>query len=41
MALFMSLILGSGLAAFTSNLAFAQNYGYEDDYAYAKYSIYT
>ena len=29
MALFMSLILGSGLAAFTSNSAFAQNYGYQ------------
>src|SRR5215211_7527115 len=33
MALFMSLILGSGLAAFTSNSAFAQNYGYSDDYS--------
>jgi hypothetical protein len=33
MALLMSLILGSGLAAFTnSNLASAQNYGYQDDY---------
>src|SRR5215204_4705251 len=33
MALLMSLILGSGLAAFTnSNSAFAQNYGYQDDY---------
>ena len=31
MALLMSLILGSGLAAFTSNSAFAQNYGYQDD----------
>ena len=31
-ALLMSLILGSGLAAFTSNSAFAQNYGYQDDY---------
>ena len=34
MALLMSLILGSGLAAFTSNTAFAQNYGYQDDYSY-------
>jgi Collagen triple helix repeat (20 copies) len=34
MALLMSLILGSGLAAFTSNSAFAQNYGYEDSYSY-------
>ena len=34
MALLMSLILGSGLAAFTSNSAFAQNYGYQDDYSY-------
>ena len=34
MALFMSLILGSGLTAFTSNPAFAQNYGYSDDYSY-------
>ena len=32
MALLMSLILGSGLAAFTSNSALAQNYGYQDDY---------
>ena len=32
MALLMSLILGSGLAAFTSNSASAQNYGYQDDY---------
>ena len=31
MALLMSLILGSGLAAFTSNSASAQNYGYQDD----------
>jgi hypothetical protein len=42
MALLMSLILGSGLAAFTSNSASAQNYGYEDDYSsgdssYSKY----
>src|SRR6187200_2979589 len=35
MALIMSLILGSGLAAFTnSNSAFAQNYGYANDYSY-------
>ena len=34
MALLMSLILGSGLAAFTSNSASAQNYGYQDDYSY-------
>ena len=35
MALLMSLILGSGLAAFTnSNSASAQNYGYADDYSY-------
>ena len=34
MALLMSLILGSGLVAFTSNSAFAQNYGYEDDNSY-------
>ena len=35
MALLMSLILGSGLAAFTnSNSALAQNYGYADDYSY-------
>jgi hypothetical protein len=33
MALLMSLIFGSGLAAFTnSNSASAQNYGYQDDY---------
>src|SRR5215204_4760207 len=31
MALLTSLILGSGLAAFTSNSAFAQNYGYADN----------
>jgi hypothetical protein len=43
MALLMSLILGSGLAAFSSsNSASAQNYGYEDDYSsygdsYSKY----
>ncbi len=36
MALLMSLILGSGLAAFTSNSAVAQNYGYEDNYSYDK-----
>ena len=35
MALLMSLILGSGLAAFTSNSAFAQNYGYADDNNYS------
>ena len=41
MALLMSLILGSGLAAFTSNSASAQNYGYEDDYSYGdSYSTY-
>ena len=41
MALMMSLILGSGLAAFTSNSAFAQNYGYEDTYSYGdSYSTY-
>jgi hypothetical protein len=34
MAILASLILGSGLAAFTSNSAFAQNYGYSDDYSY-------
>ena len=39
MALLMSLILGSGLAAFTSNTAFAQNYGYEDDYSYNNSTI--
>ena len=38
MALLMSLILGSGLAAFTSNSAFAQNYGYQDDFSYDNYS---
>ena len=32
MALLMSLILSSGLSAFTnSNSAFAQNYGYQQD----------
>src|SRR5215207_966467 len=43
MALLMSLILGSGLAAFTnSNSAFAQNYGYTDDNSYGdtNYSTY-
>ena len=41
MALLMSLILGSGLAAFTSNSASAQNYGYQDDYSYGdSYSKY-
>ena len=35
MALLMSLIFGAGLAAFTnSNSAFAQNYGYPDNYSY-------
>src|SRR5919106_876846 len=33
MALLMSLILGSGLAAFTSNSASAQSYGYQNDYS--------
>jgi hypothetical protein len=38
MALLMSLILGSGLAAFTSNSAFAQNYGYSSyDESYSTY----
>ena len=37
MALLMSLILGSGLAVFTSSSAFAQNYGYEDDYYGSSY----
>src|SRR5215204_3145473 len=41
MALLMSLVLGSGLAAFTtSNSAFAQNYGYSDDYGDTNYSTY-
>ena len=43
MALLMSLILGSGLAAFSnSNSALAQNYGYADDYSYgdSSYSQY-
>ena len=41
-ALVLSLILGSGSAAFTnSNLAFAQNYGYQqDDYGDTNYSTY-
>ena len=38
MALLMSLILGSGLAAFTSNSASAQNYGYQDENSYNSYS---
>jgi hypothetical protein len=38
MALLMSLILGSGLAAFTSNSASAQNYGYQNDYYGSSYS---
>jgi len=37
MALLMSLILGSGVAAFTSNSAAAQNYGYENDYYGSSY----
>jgi len=37
MALLMSLILGSGVAAFTSNSASAQNYGYENDYYGSSY----
>jgi hypothetical protein len=38
MALLMSLILGSGLSAFTSNSAFAQNYGYSSyDESYSTY----
>ena len=37
MALLMSLILGSGLAAFTSNSASAQNYGYQNDYYGSSY----
>ena len=40
MALLMSLILGSGLAAFTSNSAFAQNYGYENNYSYNNNSLF-
>ena len=42
MALLMSLILGSGLAAFTSNSAFAQNYGdpYDNSYGDTNYSTY-
>src|SRR5918994_6007033 len=39
MALLMSLILGTGLAAFTnSNSASAQNYGYPDNYGDTNYS---
>ncbi len=41
MALLMSLILGSGLAAFTSNSASAQNYGYQDENSYDSYSDYS
>jgi hypothetical protein len=37
MALLMSLILGSGLAAFTSNSASAQNYGYQNENSYDSY----
>src|SRR5687768_9401113 len=41
MALMMSLILGSGVAAITnSNSALAQNYGYENDYGDTNYSTY-
>ena len=41
MALLMSMILGSGLAAVTnSNLASAQNYGYQEDYGDTNYSTY-
>ena len=40
MALLMSLILGSGLAAFTSNSASAQSYGYQNDYSYGDSSSY-
>src|SRR5215204_593703 len=42
MALLMSLILGSGLAAFTnSNSASAQSYGYQNDYSYGDSSSYS
>ena len=41
MALLMSLILGSGLAAFTSNPALAQSYGYQDDYSYNNNNSYS
>ena len=42
MALLMSLILGSSLSAFTSNTAFAQNYGYQqDDYSYNNNNSYS
>ena len=37
MAPLMSLILGSGLAAFTSNSASAQNYGYQNENSYDSY----
>jgi hypothetical protein len=41
MALMMSLILGSGLAAITSNSALAQSYGYENDYSYNNSNSYS
>ena len=42
MALMMSLVLGSGLAAINSNSALAQNYGYEnDDYSYNNNNSYS
>ena len=41
MALMMSLILGSGLAAITSNSALAQNYQYENDYSYNNNNSYS
>ena len=43
MALLMSLILGSGVAAFTnSNSAFAQNFGYDNtDYLYGDNNSYS
>jgi hypothetical protein len=41
MALMMSLILGSGLAAITSNSALAQNYGNENDYSYNNSNSYS
>ena len=42
MALLMSLILGSGLAAFTSNSALAQNFGYDNtDYLYDNNNSYS
>ncbi|MGH9980793.1 MAG: hypothetical protein ACRD6U_04470 [Nitrososphaeraceae archaeon] len=41
MALTMILILGSGFTALPSNLALAQNYGYQDDYGDSNYSTYS